>query len=178
MGLRGALTGLLLLMGTSGFAQDRSAGDIVSPILIINQERLIAESSSGAKAQSDFETEAQALAAENAEIEAALIEEERALTEARATLSPDAFRTQADEFDSRVQRIRAEQDQKARAIQSARDRARQTIVQNAGDLIREIAMARGALVVLDQRSVLLSADAIDITDAVIARINEADADER
>ena len=155
-------------------AQDR----VVSPILIINQDRIFAESQPGTKANSDFEDEARTLAAENARIEAELIEEEGALTEERATLTTPEFREKADAFDARVQRIRAEQDQKAREIQASRDAARQALIQEAGDLIREIALERGALVVMDQRSVILSADAIDITDAVIARINETDAGDR
>lgn len=175
MGMRGALLACCLCVtATIGAAQTPTP--LQSPILIINQDRIFAESGAGATARAEFEAAASELAAENDRIEAELIEEERALTDERPTLSVEDFRARADEFDTRVQRIRAEQDQKARAIQLAREEARLEVLREAANIVREISRERGALVVLDQRNVVLSADAIDITSDVIARI-DGDGDE-
>jgi len=99
------------------------------------------------------------------------------LTDQRASLPPDEFRALADEFDTDVQRIRAEQDEKARLITRERETARQQFVGDAAGIISGIVRERGALVVLDRRDVFLSADRIDITDEAIERIN-AVAEER
>ena len=173
--LRGvALACLLSVVAGGTTVSAQTATQIVSPILIVNQDRIIAESDAGAEAQAAFEEAARVLAEENDRIEAELIEEERALTEERPDLPVDEFRARADDFDARVQRIRAEQDQKARAIQLQREEARLEVIRSAGSVIREISLERGAILVLDQRNVVLSADAIDITDEVIARIDDTD----
>ena len=145
-----------------------------SPVLTIDQDRLFSETRLGAEAIERLETEAQALAAENQKIEADLIEEEQALTERRATLPTAEFQALANEFDVRVQRLRSEQDEKARALNRARDDARSAFLRDAAGIISEIVRARGAVVVIDRRDVFLSADSVDITDEAIRRINEAE----
>lgn len=167
---------LLTLAFAPGNASAQTPELFASPILVIDQDRIFSETVRGAEALEEFDEAARTLSAENARIEAELIEEERALTEERPTLDPQVFRERADAFDAKVQRIRAEQDQKAREIQLARDTARQTVIREAAEVIRTVGEERGALIVLDRRSVILSAEAIDITAEVIARI-DADDDE-
>lgn len=146
--------------------------EIQSPVLVIDQDRLFAETQLGAQAQADLEARAQDLANENQRIEAELIARERELTELRPTLDPEEFRPLADEFDARVQRLRAEQDEKARELNRARDEARQSFFQGVAGIISGIVREKGAVVVIDRRDVFLSADRIDITDEAIERVNE------
>ena len=163
---------MVLSMGLGGpiLAQE-AALNVPPPILTIDQDRLFTETRVGAEATSQLEADAAALARENAEIEAGLIERERQLTERRPTLPPEEFRALADAFDADVQRVRGEQDEKARALNRAREAARQSFFSGIGSIISDIVRERGALVVLDRRDVFLSADRIDITDEAIARIN-------
>jgi hypothetical protein len=83
------------------------------------------------------------------------------------------FRALADAFDEKVQRIRTEQDAKARELQELREQQRQTFLRRISPILAEIVRERGALAVLGRRTVLLSADSIDITDEAISRINAA-----
>lgn len=173
--MRRALGAILVLCALGAgpvWAQDSSLS-IPPPILTIDQDRLFAETGRGLEVSEELEAQAAALARENEEIESALIAEELSLTEQRATLSVEEFKLLADAFDAKVQRIRAEQDQKARAINVAGDEARQQFFNDIAALISEIVRERGALIVLDRRDVFLSADRIDITDDAIARINAA-----
>lgn len=146
-----------------------------SPILIIDQDRLFAETQLGSETLAELERAAQELAAENNQIETSLIEEERALTEQRATLPADEFRSLANAFDQKVQKLRAEQDEKARILTRAGDEARGTFFNEVAVMISEIVREKGALVVIDRRDVFLSADRIDITDEAIERINATEA---
>ena len=146
--------------------------EIQSPVLVIDQDRLFSETRLGARAQEELEAKAQDLAAENQRIEADLIARERELTELRPTTPPEDFRALADEFDARVERIRSEQDEKARDLNRARDEARQAFFQEVAGIISEIVREKGAVVVIDRRDVFLSADRIDITDEAIAQVNE------
>ena len=147
--------------------------ELPPPILTIDQDRLFSETRLGADQSDAVEAEAQELAEENQRIEAELTTEERELTELRATLPADEFRALAEAFDEKVQRIRGEQDEKARAVSRARDASRQQFFSDVGDIISDIVRERGALVVLDRRDVFLSADSIDITEEAIARVNNA-----
>lgn len=146
--------------------------EIQSPVLVIDQDRLFAETQLGARAQADLEARAQELANENQRIEAELIARERELTELRPNTPAEEFRAMADEFDARVERIRTEQDEKARELNRARDDARQAFFQDVAGIISTIVREKGAVVVIDRRDVFLSADRIDITDEAIERVNE------
>ena len=163
----------LFVFGLSASAQEGSL-NLPPPILTIDQDRLFAETRPGETLNAELEAKAAVLADENSRIEAELIGRERELTDQRPTLPPDEFRALADEFDADVQRIRAEQDEKARQIARERETARQQFVNDVAGIISGIVRERGALVVLDRRDVFLSADRIDITDEAILRINAAD----
>ncbi len=167
---RAALCLVLALLGGPLGAQD-AALNLPPPVLTIDQDRLFAETRPGATISDELEAEARALADENARIEADLVERERQLTEDRPNMEPVEFRKLADAFDAEVQRIRAEQDQKAREINRAREAARQRFFSDVAGVISEIVRERGALIVLDRRDVFLSADRIDITDEAIERVN-------
>jgi Skp family chaperone for outer membrane proteins len=147
-----------------------------SAILTIDQDRLFAETRLGAETLAELERQAQQLAAENAAIEADLIAEEQDLTDRRATLPADEFRALADAFDTRVQALRAAQDDKARVLNRNEDDARATFFNQIAVVLSEIVREQGALVVIDRRDVFLSADRIDITDEAIRRVNQRDMD--
>lgn len=154
-------------------AQQQTSLELPPPILTVNQDRLLAETRSGAAALEQFGADADVLAEENAAIEAELIRQERELTQERDSLEPEVFRERADAFDARVRAIRSEQDEKARDLTARREQSRQAFFNEIAGIISNIVREKGALVVLDRRDVFLSADSIDITDEAIRRINEA-----
>ena len=79
----------------------------------------------------------------------------------------------ANDFDQRVQRLRAEQDEKVVALNRAQDNARTTFFNDVAAIISTILRERGAVVVIERRDVFLSHDSIDITSEAILRVNEA-----
>lgn len=143
------------------------------PVLILDQERLFESSAIAVRISEEAERRTAALDRENRRIDAELVKEELGLTERRASLDPNEFRRLADEFHEKVQAIRAEQDAKTVELQRFRNEDRQEFLIRIRPILTEIARERGAIVVLDRRSVLLSAESIDITDEAIWRINEA-----
>jgi Skp family chaperone for outer membrane proteins len=171
--VRAGLIAVTLGLAAPALAQDTQTIEIQSPVLVIDQDRLFAETRPGTEALREIEEREAALARENQEIEAELIERERELTELRPTVPADEFRGLADAFDERVERIRAEQDDKARDLTRAREDARQDFFQDVAGIISEIVRDEGAVVVIDRRAVFLSANRIDITDEAIRRVNAA-----
>jgi len=146
--------------------------DAPTPIVVLNQERLLSQSRYGQRIQREVEAAGSALAAENRAIEARLTEEELALTERRAEMTPEEFRPIAEEFDTRVNGIRAAQEAKSRALQQQAEAAQQEFFEITFPVLIEILRQRDASVLMDHRAVLLSAEGIDITEAAIAMVDE------
>jgi len=144
-----------------------------SSIVVLDQERLLAETVLGAQISTTLENASRALAEENRRIEQELIDEERALTEARPSMEPEAFRAAATAFDKRVTEVREAQDRKARAITERHEEERRAFLDAAVPILGALMSDFGAFVILDQRQVFLSDDRINITDEAIARIDAA-----
>lgn len=142
-------------------------------VLTLNQERLYANSLFGQRVRDDLEAASAALAAENRQIETALVAEEAQLVEDRATLAPEEFRKLADEFDERVTGIRRAQVEKREALQRASDAERLRFFDMAFPVLFELVEETGALAILNQNSVILSSRAIDVTDRAIVRVDAA-----
>ncbi|MDG3040144.1 OmpH family outer membrane protein [Roseicyclus marinus] len=169
------LIALILSLALTGgaaplFAQGEG-GDPASAVLVLNQERLLSQSLYGQRIQREVEAAGAVLAAENRQIEAQLTEEELALTERRSLMTPEDFRPIAEEFDTRVNGIRAAQEAKGRALQQQAEAAQQAFFETVFPILVEILRNRGASVLMDNRALLLSADGIDITEEAIALID-------
>lgn len=160
------------LCGTIAVGAAGAQSVVGLPIVVLDRDRLYAESRFGKRVQLELEVAGRALAAENRRIEAALEAEERVLTEQRATTDPVAFRELANEFDERVEAIRQAQSTKTRSLTQSIERAQQLFFDTAGPILADLAREVGALVVLDRRQVLASAERIDITQRALERIDE------
>jgi Skp family chaperone for outer membrane proteins len=147
------------------------AQDTPPAIIVIDQERLFQESALGQSITSELEERSATLAAENRVIEAELIAEERSLTERRSELAPEEFRALADDFDEKVDRLRSEQDAKTRDLVAVRDAGRQNFTQSVGPILLDYMRQTGASVMIDRRSVVATADRVDVTDELIAEID-------
>jgi Skp family chaperone for outer membrane proteins len=84
-----------------------------------------------------------------------------------------AFRALADAFDQKVQSNRIAQETKARALNQIADKARAEFLQVARPILEDLMRESGAGVILERSSVFLSANATDITDLAIERIDAA-----
>ena len=167
------LTGFVAL-ATAFFSQQATAQDIgtvVSPILTIESDRFFAQSAFGQRVAREIEAEGAMLAAENRKIEADLTAEEKAITDQREGMDPDAFRVLADTFDEKVQTMRRTQDTKSRNLAQRNEADRMTFINAAGPILEVLMQDAGAAVVLERRSVFLSANAIDVTDEAIQRMD-------
>ncbi|KCV83558.1 outer membrane chaperone Skp [Actibacterium atlanticum] len=162
------------LLATAGpcLAQDAPAPVLRSPVLTVDQEQLFNDSAYGKAMLAALEDEREALTMENRRIEADLIAEEQDLTEERPQMTPEGFREKAAAFDARVVEIRQAQDSKLRALNERRDEAQKQFYAAALPIVAELVRERGAVLVLESQSVILSAQQIDITQEVIARLDQ------
>lgn len=151
----------------------QEVGVPLAPLLTIDRDRLFTESAYGRRVQEDLLAASRDLASENRTIEAELAAREQELTEMRAALPFEEFRSLADVFDARVTRLRNEQDAKARALQRRRDLERQNFFAAALPVLSQIVREAGAMAILDRGSVFLAADEIDVTTLAIQRLDQA-----
>ncbi len=166
------------LSGAAPVARAQVLGLPDSPVLVVDLNRLFNETRFGERVASELEAESAALARENRRIEAELTEEEKVLTERRSGMTPEAFRKAADAFDAKVQRTRSEQEAKARALAEEQENAQRRFLGAARPVLERLMQESGASVLLDTRSVLLSSDAVDVTDAAVDRIDDVIGDGR
>lgn len=161
-----ALVGLL-----AAPVQSQDMGVVQSEVLVLDTERLFNSTLIGQRLTAEYQAEREKLIARNREIEADLRAEEQALTDKRKTMTPAQFRDAADAFDARVRSIRQENEQAGRELERARELAPLTMMRMAEPVLVQLMLDAGGRIVIDHRQVLLRVDAIDITDAAIARID-------
>ncbi len=174
-GLRALVLGLLLVPQALMAQQqpDLPIGQVISPVLVIDTDRVFADSLFGKRVAAEVQRDSDALVAENRRIEAALTEEERSLTLRRPSMVVADFRAEADAFDERVQGIRSAQDTKQRALQDGILAGREQFLQVIRPVLGQLMQEAGAAVILDRRTVFLAVGSIDVTDLAIARIDAA-----
>lgn len=146
---------------------------LAQAILTVDQEAIYRRSRWGQRAEAEIAEQSRKVAADNDTAFAALVADEDALTRARATLDPAEFRRRATAFDERVTAVRQERDDARLALARQADRDRALFFQAAGPVLTSVMEQRGALLVLDQRTVLISAETIDVTAATIAALDAA-----
>ncbi|MFN3525043.1 MAG: OmpH family outer membrane protein [Paracoccus sp. (in: a-proteobacteria)] len=142
-----------------------------SPVLTIDQNRLYLESAWGLRAQAVLEEQGDLVAAENERLTQLLSSEEAALTDRRAGLAAAEFRRMAENFDIRATEVRRERAQAVQALNSWADADRAAFYRAALPYMGDLMAERGAVVVLDHRTVFVSLEAIDITEPLIEIIN-------
>ncbi|MCD9146814.1 OmpH family outer membrane protein [Pseudophaeobacter sp. MA21411-1] len=158
----------------AGFELGRQVqlGTPQSGLLTIQPDRLFSESLFGERIAQEIEAEGAVLTAENRNIEAELRAEEQDLTQRRSGMEPEAFRRLADAFDRKVQETRVTQDRKLREISQLNETAQREFFAASLPILEQIMRETGAGAILDHSTVFLSADAVDITDLAISRIDK------
>ena len=171
--------GLALLLGlaTAPVQLPAQALQPVGPVapavqvLIIDSDRLFAETLYGRRLAAELAEKAAELQAENDEIVAQLEAEEAALTQQRAQMPATDFRAAAEAFDEKVQSLRRQRDAKTQDLQRLNAESRAAFEADVQSVIATMMIERGAVVVMEQRSVVMSIRAANITDEAITRID-------
>lgn len=152
--------------------QAHAQGQETSQVLILDPERLYAESAYGLSLRQALEDERKALEAENRRLSDDLRAQELRLTELRKTLSAEEFAAAALEFDEKVETARRAQDEKVRVADERLALQYSVFLRQARPIIVQMMIERGGTVILDGSSgIFMNLSAIDITDQAIARID-------
>ena len=164
--------GVCLVVAPLTATAQQAAQQAAAPqILTLDQDRLYAGSLYGRALEAGSQSATTDLAAENRRIEADLSAEEAALTTQRAGLTAEAFAGLAEAFDAKVEKIRAEQEAKARQLTADRDAGRKQFFQSAVPVLADLMQEMGAYAILNHDAVVLSFDSIDVTTRAIAALD-------
>ncbi|WP_299359387.1 OmpH family outer membrane protein [uncultured Paracoccus sp.] len=147
-------------------------GDLSNAIVTVDQEVMYRQSAWGRRAEATVADRLRAVVEENDRLFAQLSAEEAALTEDRRTLPPDEFRARAAAFDERVTAMRRQREAASQQVAALAEAERAAFFAAAIPVIGALMRERGALLVLDPRTVLMSAESIDMTEATIARLDD------
>lgn len=145
------------------------------PFLIINQEQILTGSAAGKALLAEEEQQRDAMRTEARSLDAAFEQEERQLTEQRPTLDAAEFRKLSDAFDAKVVKARRDQDSRSAALAQEFDQRRRQFYARVAPVLVTLMDRYGARAILDDNSVLVADQSLNITSAVIAEIDAHDA---
>ncbi|MEM9642306.1 MAG: OmpH family outer membrane protein [Pseudomonadota bacterium] len=141
------------------------------PFLVLEQDRLLADSLLGKAIQAGNEAAADSLRREGQSLDRQFEEEERQLTAQREVLTPDEFRVLADAFDEKVVATRQAQEERAAVLNREAEARQRDFFRRVGPILLEILEETGASAVIEQRGLLVSKQDLNITDEVIKRLD-------
>ena len=144
-------------------------------VLVLSQERLLRDSKAGQQILAEEQALREAHQRDGERLDEELETEERELADLRATLPVEDFQEKAIAFDAKVVRIRQDHVAKSEALSQRIDAARKTFFARIVPIVAGIMEERGASLVFEQRNILFTGPGVDITDAVIERIDKSGA---
>lgn len=166
---RAFLLGALLVGATPLLAQTAAPA---AQVLILDQDRLYAESLYGKALEARIAAANQALKAENRKIEQDLAAEEADLTQRRPTMAAAAFQELADAFDAKVEQVRKDQAAKIDALKTQREEGRRTFFQASLPILGAMMQQMGAYAILNRSAVVVLFESIDVTDRAIKAVDD------
>ena len=144
-----------------------------SSVLVLSQDDLFKKSVAGRALLKVFEEKQALLFSEASKVEQDFILEEQKLTDQRLILAPADFQVLADEFDSKVEKMRKFRTNKDKKLQQDFIRWRKKFVQIVLPIVRELMAQYEASVVIDTiNRGLIYDQTIDVTDIIIKRLDE------
>lgn len=141
------------------------------PYAVLDEDRFLRESQLGRQLLAGIRAAEERLEEENTRISEQLAEEERALTEARAELSPEVFRARADAFDARVEQIRAERRRRSDELARFSEAEAQRFFEAAFPILVELMNDEGIIAILKPEAVIIALEFVDITGRAISRLD-------
>lgn len=157
----------LLMAAPVAVAQTAAANILVVDTIRIQEQSLAAKA---VQTQiRDFETKLQAQAKS---AEEKLKAEEVGLKQQQTILAPEQFDVKRREFETKVGNEQRKLQQSQQDFQTAVRNAQGTLLKALEPILKELMTERGANMMVDRRMVLTSSDSLDVTAAVIERLNK------
>lgn len=157
---------------TAALAQAAAAQ---SAIIVVDMDRVGAESAAGKSGQSQLKAKVDSLQARGKSLADQLRGEEEALLKARQanSMAPEAFQAKVKDLQTKQNNARTELGNRENELQRSQNAVRQQIFNAVGPIIQTVMRERGASIVLTRDAALAVAPALDVTADVIRRLDAA-----
>lgn len=101
-----------------------------------------------------------------------MIKEQNKLIEAQSIMAPEAFELKRKEYDEKLQNYNIQRQNQLISVEKLIESSRTEILDKLKPILEDISDAKGITVILEKGTVILNADAMDITDEVIKVLNK------
>lgn len=142
-----------------------------SNILIVDLERVSADSAAGKNGQSQLQAKAQSVQARVKTLSDQIGAEYQALDKARASMAQEAFQAKVKDLETRRGNAENEVRGRQQDLAQSADYVRRQILDAVNPIITAIMRERGAQMVLVQDATMAYVPSVDVTDEVIKRLN-------
>ena len=144
----------------------------VGRVAIVNIERVLRDAMATERVRLLLDNKREEFQNDFATREASLLQIEKDLQSKRTLLSEEAYRAEVNQFQNEVASIQKEIQFKRQALDKAFQEAQDEIRSLALEIVAEVAASQRLDLVLNKNEALVFRQDINVTDAVIAELNE------
>ncbi|MGE3142109.1 MAG: OmpH family outer membrane protein [Hyphomonadaceae bacterium] len=176
--VKSLLVALGLALAATMAAPSPASAESASPVVILDYERLLAQSVGG----HDIETKLRQIATQmQGEVQAeqtAVQQEAQSLQTATQGKTPEqiqrdsALSTRIQRFNERAEALRAQQITRQRDLEYTRQQALAELNRQLQPIVTEVMNARRASIVIDRGAVQMASENVDVTADVISRMDQ------
>ncbi len=164
---------VIAVISALAFSTNVSAQTLEDPhIAVVDVQRVLTDAKASKSVQPDIDNLRKEFQNKVRDEERALREAEQQLAQQRAILAPDAFAQKRREFADKASEAQQIVQERRKNLDRAFNATRSVIIQNLALVTQEIAKERKLNIVLDKKFTFMSANSLDITSEVIARLDK------
>jgi Skp family chaperone for outer membrane proteins len=152
---------------------DASVSQVETQIAVLDVQKLLTQSEASKSIQKQLDAEEKTFQADFAKKEKALRDQEKSIVEQKKTLSAEEFEKKKSEFEKQLIETRKQVQKHRKAREKAASEALVTVRQKILEIVAGIAKEKNYKLVVTQQNVVLAADTMDITEAVMGKLNGA-----
>lgn len=142
-----------------------------SNILILNVEKLFADSKAGKSMISQAKEKQESIVSKRDAAQKDLSEKVQKMESQKSMMAPDALQARADELKLEEMAKNQELQQELRKIDAGLAAARAEILKTLSPILRDIMNEKGAIAILERGAVLIGSPDVDITDTAIKQLD-------
>lgn len=172
--LKHALAVVALAFCVAGVAMPQAVLAAPAPtvVMVINMDVIFTQSKVGQSVNSQLQTYAKSLQAENKKGEDAIQAEAKKLSGQRALLQPADFQKKLTALQQREMDHQRKMREKSQELQLGQEKARAQIQETLRPILEDIIKKNNANILVDQSVLIYSTPDRDITTEVLRRLNE------
>ena len=163
---------LLLFFSVLLMSNVTASEELRGKILYLNQSRVYSESVFGTNLEELFRGESNKLVEQNRRLTKELETEEQRLTNEREGMPLVEFKLLAQNFNTRVEKVRREQKEKSDTLKYKLEEEREYFFNAVYPLLLEFVSKTNATGILDASVVIVGNSKLDVTNKVISIIND------